>query len=174
MKGIFFCKKMYVSVLFSIFFFTLFLGGCSKLLSGKSNKYLPNCILELQEKSNSRDIDDSVAQFICTLIETELSQRKDIVILDRSIVEATKKEQSFGASDWSSHEKLFELGEALNASYSIFITVYDYYYVVEFGNMHTLQKRSVSGTFRISKTAGVEKVRKINNLKKIRKIKFYK
>lgn len=172
MKGIFFCKKMYVSLLLSIFFCTLFLGGCFKLPSVKSNEYVPNCIVELEEKTNSRNIDDSVAQFIYTSIETELSRRKDIVILDRSIVEATKKEQSFGASDWSAQEKSFEFGEALNASYSIHITVYDCYYVVEFGNMHTFQKRSVNGTFLISKTA--DKVKRINNLKEIRNIKFYK
>lgn len=172
MKGIFSCKKMYVSLLLSIFFCTLFLGGCFKLPSVKSNEYVPNCIVELEEKTNSRNIDDSVAQFIYTSIETELSRRKDIVILDRSIVEATKKEQSFGASDWSAQEKSFEFGEALNASYSIHITVYDCYYVVEFGNMHTFQKRSVNGTFLISKTA--DKVKRINNLKEIRNIKFYK
>lgn len=172
MKGIFSCKKMYVSLLLSIFFCTLFLGGCFKLPSVKSNESVPNCIVELEEKTNSRNIDDSVAQFIYTSIESELSQRKDIVILDRSIIEATKKEQSFGASDWSTQEELVVLGEALNASYSIFITVYDCYYVVEFGNLHTFQKRSVNGTFRISKTA--DKVKRINNLKEIRNIKFYK
>ena len=108
------------------------------------------CALLLKDDSDTQeDVPPRTKEYVYDKIEEALTKRTDLKILDRSKVEAIKKEHAFNMSDYSiDAKKTAEFGHSLGAELLCFVSVYnDERYKVEFLHVNTWQKKTVNGTY---------------------------
>ncbi|MDR2783974.1 MAG: CsgG/HfaB family protein [Treponema sp.] len=65
----------------------------------------------------ARDISADEAIIVTDMFMTELAAKKQVNVIDRTVLEKAMSSLKFGSTDWSNREKTTQLGETLGAEY---------------------------------------------------------
>ncbi len=125
------------------------------------------CAMLLETTMNTQDETKITTEYVFGKIEATLSQRNDLKIVDRSKVDAVKKEHAAEDTDWSDPQKVAEIGKQLNAELLCFVYVYRGAYKVEFLNINTFEKLSFNGEYSTKLLSRKVKVKSLWKLKKL-------
>ena len=137
--------------------------------SGNNVKSSKTCAMVLNESKNTQDVTTITTEYVFGKIEEILSQRKDLKIIDRSKVDAVKKEHAEAMSDWASDsEKVAVIGHQLGAELICFVSVYKDSYKVEFLHVNTFQKRTFTGNYSTEFFSDRVKVKSLKDLSKLK------
>lgn len=154
-----------------ILFFLLVLismfTSCFNLKKDSKDAKKFRCAMVMEKSDFAEELPDDALELVFAKIEEVITQRKDLIVLDRSRYEDITQEKQFQLSDLASSEKKAEIGKALNANFLCIITIYKENYKVEFLNVESLQQRTYTGDFKISLISKELKVKGLNNLSKL-------
>lgn len=112
---------------------------------------------------------NEIVELVYGEIETALTQRDDLKIIDRSKVESVKKEHDAQQSEWAKDtEQVAYIGQQLGAELLCFVNVYKDTYKIEFLNVNTFQKINFTGNYSKELLHKRVKVKSLKDLKKLK------